>query len=804
MKSICITGANGPDLQQVAGVLHAAGLKPPKPAKLDSPVGIAFWHEQVLAAAIEEGDGLQAFGNLGRLWEQMAADIFVANIKSKVWGWADTRSTWLLDFWLNFEPRLNFVLVVTSPQHTLASAIAADAAFDSVDDTMAAWHAHHQELLRFYHRNPQRCLLVDAQDATDHPEALVQRCNALWKLDLAPSAQAPQGQTQPAQPSAISHYLAHQLSQGYPEAASLQHEIAATVSRLGSEPATPATATPTLNPLDMVGEYRALRLARDEQAQLAQEHLAELAMLETQCDQLSAENAKLIADCADSTRASAQLSLQHSALAKELQDTKQESELLLLQLHQVQEELETYFLKHQQVQSQLDSARATASAPGPAQDTSHFIANIADLTGAKDQLAQENNAEMAAKLEAIAQRDAATRHLKETQQESELLLLQLHQVQEELEHYFLQHQDAQRRVADADQRWARMLQRTPAYCDYDSLEIIGDEATTTTWRINNLTAAGRNLPQLDFKTVVENGVAGYTISRQAGRTGPLTRWPAAAAQQTELNLGLTGSVVQATQAIAALQDIATADWDLLQSLGKLLIAALDDNATAALSAPASFQPEALRTGLGNLAKIFEQFPPTLRFDAVSLKREQVNPDYEHLWLRLQNLAFGGKRWAEFEFRLSCANVRPQKFGNHPKLEFPEHIGQAPFTAWFDESFDDFGAKLELRFALPDAMDTTVWARLSNPDQAFLQALIERLPAILATLAAAGTKLRRPWADWTAMAGEVQRVLTLRTTAPEVAAPPLQPPHPAPVLALVPVNTPAATKPAVAVKTRRTK
>jgi hypothetical protein len=918
MKSICITGANAPDLQQVAHALQVAGMQPPKPAKPESPADLAFWHEQVVAAAVEEGEGLQAFGNLGRLWEQMAADIFVANIKSKIWGWADTRSTWLLDFWLQFEPRLNFVLVVTSPQHMLARAIAADGAFDSVDDTMAAWQVHHQELLRFYHRNPQRCLLVDTQDCADHPSALVQRCNAQWKLALSPLAQAPQPTTQPAKqpepPSAISQFLAHQLSQGYPEATSLQHEITATVSRLGSVPTSLTLSVPTLDPLDMVGEYRALRSARDEQAQLAQEHLAELTMLETQCDQLTQENAKLIADCAASTGARDQLALQHKAAiaqalaereseakakqdaiaqreaaTRQLADTKQESELLLLQLHQVQEELETYFLKHQEMErakDQLASERDAASkakaeaitqrdaetkakksalaqrdaqvaenaqlvaareAQGKlaierqtaltalqtqtnvlAKDKSKLVADCAELVKAKDQLTSQRDAETKAKAAAISQRDAeakakqdafaqrdtVSRQLKEAQQEGELLLSQLHQVQEELEHYFLQHQDAQRRVADADQRWARMLQRTPAYCDYDAIEIIGAESTegdgpaasSTQWHIKNLTTAGRNLPQLEFTTVVENGLAGYVISRQAGTAGPLTRWPATAADQTELNLAFNGTPEHATQTLANLQDLASADWDLLQTLGKLLTAALDDNPTA-LNGPDNFKPDTLRTGLGKLAQIFEKFPPTLRFDTASLKREQVNPDYEHLWLRLSNLAFAGKRWPEFEFRLSCANVRPKKFGTHPKLEFPEHIGQAPFSAWFDESFDDFGAKLELRFALPDAMDTAVWQKLSEADHAFLQALIARLPAILATLEAAGTQLRRPWADWTAMAVEVQRVLALRIAALNaVAAPPTPAPEhpPAPVLALVPAKPKAAPKPAAAPKIRKAK
>ena len=140
----------------------------------------------------------------------------------------------------------------------------------------------------------------------------------------------------------------------------------------------------------------------------------------------------------------------------------------------------------------------------------------------------------------------------------------------------------------------------------------------------------------------------------------------------------------------------------------------------------------------------------------------------------------------FEFRLSAANVGPKRFGTHPKLEFPEHVGQAPFANWFDESYDDFGAKLELRFALPDAMDITIWGRLAAPDQAFLLAVVRQLPGMLATLQHAGTKLKRAWGDWILMANEVQRVVGLRVAALKAPVP-----APAPAIAQVAVPRPEA-------------
>ncbi len=329
-------------------------------------------------------------------------------------------------------------------------------------------------------------------------------------------------------------------------------------------------------------------------------------------------------------------------------------------------------------------------------------------------------------------------------------------MQEELEHYFLQHQDAQQRLSGAEQRWQRMLQSNHAYCDYQSIEILPSEGSTAThWRIKELNAVGRSLPELEFETTVTDGVASIALGGQT------------------------------------LPDLGTRDWDLLPALIPFLDRTLAT--PAALQLPEGFNPQELQDGLAQLGTVIQQLPPTLRFDQVKLTREQVNPDYEHLWLRFENLAFNGKRWPEFEFRLSCANVRPKHFGMYPKLEFPQHTGQAPFEAWFEEAYDDFGAKLELRFALPDAMDLAVWQRLSESDHAFIFALISRLPTLFDRLQSAGTNLKRPWADWLTMAQEVQRILLLRTAA----LPQASPATPQPVAKV-------AAHPSPKAKTRKTK
>ena len=103
----------------------------------------------------------------------------------------------------------------------------------------------------------------------------------------------------------------------------------------------------------------------------------------------------------------------------------EDAELTLLQLHQVQEELEQLFLKNQEKASLLKT-------------TENQVA----------ELKEELELASASQTEKEAQAKAAS-------EEAELTLLQLHQVQEELEHYFLRSQSADQLAAAQKQQLMR-------------------------------------------------------------------------------------------------------------------------------------------------------------------------------------------------------------------------------------------------------------------------------------------------------------------------------------------------------------
>lgn len=103
-------------------------------------------------------------------------------------------------------------------------------------------------------------------------------------------------------------------------------------------------------------------------------------------------------------------------------DSDEEAELTLRQLHQMQEELEQVFLQKQTLEKELNSAQQAISP------------------------------------EKTRQTATAEADLKEAREEAELTLLQLHQVQEELEHYFLLSRE-QSSMLDAHAEQQKRVQR---------------------------------------------------------------------------------------------------------------------------------------------------------------------------------------------------------------------------------------------------------------------------------------------------------------------------------------------------------
>lgn len=594
-------------------------------------------------------------------------------------------------------------------------------------------------------------------------------------------------------------------------------------------------------------------------SQLA-EAQSEIARLRQLSDEQGAAHAQALADLDAATRAN-------------LKASEDEAELLLVQLHQVQEEFESTYLKAQadksaseqqlaqlnaqlqqeqsakvaavqnaeqlderiqQARRQLDALQKVLlrsdSALQAAQQESERLALELEQAQAAKSATEQNAAQQAAKLTAeleqahaakaaveqnAAQLDDRVQQaqrqldalkqvqsrsdsaLQAAQQDSERFMLQLHQVQEELAQHFLDKQKLQRECETLQQRWVRLERRLPGYLDYERIEPVAVDTVSdqprVDWRVLNLTLAGQLHPELAFSTLLQDGQAGIVLDG-------IELFPRA----------LRGP--DAAKVIAQFRRFGSRQWSMVLAAASALEQFFA--AKPAVAPQLSFDPVFWRQALLPLVAELRALPAVFRFDGVTLKRELVHTDYEHLWLVLEGASLGQQQWPKFELRLGAADIRPGRFSRHPKLEFPLIDGKTrPFDSWYEESHDEFGGKFELRFDLNrQLMDIGVWAKLSVDDRKLLLSVNGVLGQALQRLQTEQSPISRPWSDWQGLAAGIiatlhklsevgvqqQKAQVQPVPAPVVApvAPAVAPPVEAAVANQAPAKKAVAKKPAV--------
>ncbi len=800
---------------------------------------------------------------LGKPWEQAAGELFLANWQQPVWGWADTRSIWLLDFWRDFDPQTRFILVHTQPQQALAKAMAQvdqDVSFD-VDQFISDWLAYEREMLRFYLRNQQRCLLVDSKQIAANPVGLALACNERWGFELSLDASDLQDLNNSSELFAypLTHLLAHEVLNQYPETHNLQLEISTSLLSIQPE-IIPANDEQTLELSDAIINLRSLIYNKNRALADKVQSKQELEQFSQKTQSLEAELEAIGADLSEKCK----LVEEHEALIDRYQqeqdnqisqttNLRQENELLLQQLHQVQEELEQYFQKTQSLETELEAIGANFSKKCKLveehealidryqQEQDNQISHTTNLHQENERLLlqlhqvqeeleqyflkaqaleselqkiggdltnkhrlleeyqaqlqryqqeQDNNqvkiTEYCQQIEQLTQECKAISKLAEERQlqinhlqgesesqinttthlrqENELLLLQLHQVQEELEHYFLQHQQEQKLREEANQRLVRVYARWPDFVDMSSLRISSiDEknARGIVLTATDVYHSSRLVEEFKFSVQIQkNKIPAIVIERnETGKSGSLMRWPVQLANKSALVIPAKSS-----KGAAGTSVLAASDWQLLQAMTQTCADSLQCGAFQLEDAIDGFDAAIWQKILLEMNQSIKAESNSLRYDSVKLKRKKVNPDYEYLWLQISNLNFNGKQWPQAEFRFSASAVKRQGFSMHPKLEFIQaQTGWLPLLeSWKPELEDEYGLRMEFRCEIESqAVDIGFWNSLTDADRVLILALIWHLPIFLADLEAQNTAINRPWEDWQKLAKETMATIKAR-------------------------------------------
>ena len=490
MKILCIAGAQTPDFERISAVLFAGGLEKARPVNREVTIDMAAWHRHVAPQLAQQRAP-------GRLWEQVAGDLLLANLQQAQWGWAGSHTIAALDFWADFEPGIHFLLLTCDPQDYLAYRLLGEEG-DSVEDETAylkQWQIEHEKMLAFYLANPERCLLVNVTQAAANPTALADRLAERWHFAFDtrkasfPALPGNHAVTDVA-PVVLARYVAAQAWQQHAspltplkqELQAAQHPLPEHETQVDEEGNVFSTARPSL--ISVLKDYQR-RCAQD----LTESERQALSALEQQNAQLLQQLRDVQEALEQSTHEQRQLK-QALEVAKRLPppeyeqtkaalaESKEEGELLLLQLHQVQEELENVFLKQQ------EGEKAIAALT---QESDMLRKQAQDQEGTLKALMSEHD-----RAKKLSEEQACA--LKESQEEGELLLHQLHQVQEELEHYFLQHQKLSQEI-DQQKRQNRQLKHRCRQLEHRSVvpngllaRVLGAKDKTTE-------------PKLDFEGV---------------------------------------------------------------------------------------------------------------------------------------------------------------------------------------------------------------------------------------------------------------------------------------------------------------
>ena len=573
---------------------------------------------------------------------------------------------------------------------------------------------------------------------------------------------------------------------------------------------------------------------KDVQAQLDAATRAQQAEAAAKADALKQRDAEAQAKAElQKTQADQQAKLDaltqtHAKTVADLQEAQQEAELLLQQLHQVQEELEKYYLNHQAAQAEVQQLKAQLYATEEERNQAVHQRNLTaqDRLNVLDQLKAADQAKTAlqAQLDALAEeqaqlvkaRDVALTdmarerneavhqrnliaqarlelvdELQATQQELERITQQLFQVQAELEQQHQREHAAQQLSQSLQARWSRLLEQQPELSDFDTVQLVGPVADgqPLQWRLNHTTVAGRAFEQLDFQTVLENGVAGFVWQRHPSNgNSPLARWPVSARSDDSVTLIPTRSATDTHKRAAHMVQLASSDWELLLALPAVLMQALE---RGRVTLPAG-QRDLWHTALARSAELMRGMQRLVRFDAAELTAQQATPQREVLALRLAPLQFATTRLPELTFQLQLNKAADGGVTSAHFILDAAAQGTA-LQNWVANVPTATGqAVMALRLDAA-GWDAALWQQLTDQDRTFMSALLDSLAVVLVTLQAAGARAERAWADWLKLATRL-RQWARATPAPLVATE--EPaPAPAPAEMLQAPEAPPAAAPA---------
>ena len=381
VDKIIVVGHPMSGYQDVETLLNSSGMQRPKPSRHDA------FSPAKISATLCQSHQASAFTALGRnaaieqidvsaLWNGMALDLFLGNIDQPLWGWSDTQSVYLLNYWKALDPRIAFVLVYDTPEQLVVRAFDEQTPLSpqALQQASRNWSIYNAALLHFYHRTPERCLLVHAQEAQASAATCLQqvstRIGATMRVqqhgsgnDAHDAHQLASGHATAARSDALKAYLASALMQQQPDTLQLYEELQC-VANLPLSEGTSATALDAWISM-MEQQTRQTRQTDTARAQakaqagtqevrirdLSESLSRSLDAAKTVASERTQQVATIEKTCLIARQQVSCLEQTYITARQHMQEQQQENALLLLQLHQTQEELERCHVENRKLKT---------------------------------------------------------------------------------------------------------------------------------------------------------------------------------------------------------------------------------------------------------------------------------------------------------------------------------------------------------------------------------------------------------------------------------------------------------------------
>ena len=512
-------------------------------------------------------------------------------------------------------------------------------------------------------------------------------------------------------------------------------------------------------------------------------------------------------------------------------ETCAELELATLQISELQQELESVSAKEQNLQTAIQSAKAEAvqAKSEASQSASKYKESSAELELATLQLGQlqEELEQLFAKEQAATQAlsdaetaqatakqnaDEATAQLGVSQQEIELLTLQLNQLQEELEHYFVAYQklkaESSTAASEAKGYWKNIIKaRTNTFLVAQKVQVTGgfdnDNVQRIITRLNQVTnlkdewdafsvifndrngnldiefhapAENRFYPLSQFVKTGSSKVCDYSIIKPLDSANckvlaalndddkallieivrevsiHLHDSEVEVLQQAE-NINVQAWGPKLTQMLEALSTPKPAEPVIEEKIIEPSDITLEPEEPSQLNelAPITVEAETKEEQSPSEPAGIPQTADGLSFTKLTLSQNMVAETNQHLSIRADNLSYADRSFEQFEFKIGAKRIEKDGFTQFGSIELREQKGVAPISDWSIATEDKWGKKLILSLGpIITAAEKQNITSLNGQDQAFVRAFLSALIKHIHKLDLNRIELANPISDWHTM------------------------------------------------------